>query len=314
MKKIVVLAIALLIAVPMAANAVQIQCTTVSPIVAGIAQSLCIDPGYAPVFDQLTGQPVIDPCTGLQLQKRTWVNYMFWAKPANGGYVTHLQSVSIQKCIPERKVSCLATADSCWPTAAHVVTQQGIDCVNLCWPLAYEVDGVEIKLTVTYTTDVSLAYPSPLPPCKSRIHVEVYSWIVSSNSFAAFAERLGFFEKLPAGTCETFAVTPLSGVKILQFINGYGAPQFGTFCPGIAYYLSINNKIAAAQKFAELEAYIDCVCKCHCDALYTSGINAGTPDPKGEQVLDNCTVPAASLLLNDLWAVGKALNVLIDVK
>ena len=326
MRKMLLVAIALLvIAVPALATPVVIDCVKVQPLVAGIAQAVNINPATVPVFDPITGQCVIDPLTGLQAMKRTWTNYMYFASAAGGNRVVHLQAITIEKIIPERKVACGAD----WDTAPHTVFQQGIDDVQTNWPLLYEVDGTEIRLTVTYTTDVRVAYPHPPFPSNvaSRVHVEVYKWIVDSDDFTpalpgnpaalsltSFNARLRFFSILPAGTCETFAVTPASVTKILTFIYGYGWPSLGNFVPGIADYMAMTppNKVLAAQKFADLEAYIDSVCKQRCDALYTEGLNAGTPDPRAEAILDNPTVPAASLLLNDLWAVGREMNVLID--
>ena len=325
MRKMLLVAIALLvIAVPTLAGPVVIDNVQVRPLVAGIAQVVNINPATVPVFDPITGQPVIDPLTGLQAVKRTWTNYMYFASVAGGSRATHLQAIMIEKIIPERKVVCAE-----WLTAQHTVFQQGIDDVQTNWPLLYEVDGTEIRLTVTYTTDVRVAYPSPPFPTNvaSRVHVEVYKWIVDSHEFTpalpgnpaalsltSFNARVGFFSLLPAGTCETFAITSASVTKILTFIYGYGWPTLGNFIPGIANYMAMTppNKVLAAQRFADLEAYIDSVCVAECDALYLDGPNAGTPDPNAEAILDNPTVPAASLLLNDLWAVGKAMNVLID--
>jgi hypothetical protein len=322
MRKTLLVAIALLvIAIPAVAAPMVISTTQVLPVIAGIPQVVDMNPATVPVFDPITGQPVIDPLTGLQAVKRTWTSYMFFAPRL----VTHLQAITVEKIVPERKVACGAA----WITAAHTVTQQGIDDVQTIWPLLYEVDGTEIRLTVTYTTDVRVGYPSPPFPTNvaSRVHVEVYKWIVNSHIFTpalpgnpsalvltSFNARLRFFSLLPAGTCETFAVTPAAVERILTFIYGYGCPCYGNFIPGIADYLAMTppNKVLAAQRFADLEAYIDSICVTECDALYLQGPNAGTPDPNAQAILDNPTVPAASLLLNDLWAVGKAMGILID--
>jgi hypothetical protein len=308
MKRIILIAIVLLIAVSTSVCAIQIRTITKAPVVAGIPQTVEIDPiGYSSVFDPITGQPVIDPLTGLQQLKRTWTNYMYFA--GRPGHTVQVQSVTLQKIIPQRKVACGAG----WTTEPTIVQQIGKDAINLSWPLLYEVDGTEIRLQVVYATDDRVAYPPSFGPnMASRSHTETYSWIVVSNTWAAFMERLNFFAKLPAGTCETFAVTPVSYLKINQFINGYGAGQ--NFQPGILQLIQMNQTVAAAAKFGALEAYMDSVCTTTCGGLYTTGLNAGTPDPKGEAILDNPTVPADSLLINDLWAVGKALNVLIDKK
>jgi hypothetical protein len=322
MRKTLLVAIALLvIAIPAVAQPMVISTTEVRPVIAGIAQVVDINPDTVPVFDPITGQPVIDPLTGLQAVRRTWTNYMYFAPRL----VTHLQAITLEKIVPERKVACGAD----WETAAHTITQQGIDDVQTKWPLLYEVDGTELRLTVTYTTDVRVGYPSPPFPVNvaSRVHVETYSWIVDSDDvvpatpgvpsslvLTSFNARLRFFSLLPAGTCETFAVTPAAVTKILTFIYGYGSPSLGDFIPGIADYLAMTppNIVLAAQRFADLEAYIDSVCVEECDALYPEGLNAGTPDPNAQAILDNPTVPAASLLMNDLWAAGKELGVLID--
>jgi hypothetical protein len=308
MKKITLIAIALLIATASSVCAIQIKSAYVAPVIGGIAQVLDLDPiGYAPQFDPITGQPIIDPLTGLQLQKRTWSNYEYFSGVA--GRTITLQSVSLQKIIPARKVACGA----CWTGDPVTVTQLGIDAVNLKWPLLYEVNGTEIRLTVSYNTSDRVAYPPAYGPnVASRSHVEVYSWFVKSDTWGAFAERLNFFAKLPAGTCESLAVTPVAYMKILQFINGYGAGL--NYQPGILWLIANGKPIPAAAKFSDLEAYMDSVCVTSCDALYQVGVNVGTPDPKGEAILDNCTVPADSLLINDLWAVGKALGILIDKK
>jgi len=298
----------MLIAAPVFAQSVVISTTNVAPIVAGIAQQININPDTKLVFDSVTGQPVLDPVTGLQKKERTWANYMYWAKQ---GKVTHLQSVMLEKIHPERKVACGAG----WNTDKNTVFQIGIQDVQVDWPLLYEVDGTEYRLTVTYTTDQRLAYPAPFPAnVASRSHVEVYKWVVVSNTWEAFYARLDFFAKLPAGTCEVFAVTPAAKAKILTYINGFGSQAFGTYVPGILQYIAMNQKVAAATTFNALEGYIDAVCGECASGLYTAGLNAGTPNPAAQLVLDNATVPAASLLINDLWAVGKTLNILIDAK
>jgi hypothetical protein len=308
MKRITLIAIALLIATASSVCAIQVSSAYVAPVIGGIAQVVDLDPiGYAPQFDPITGQPIIDPLTGLQLMKRTWANYEYFAGVP--GRTIQLQSVSLQKIIPARKVACGA----CWTGDPITVQQLGIDAVNLKWPLLYEVNGVEIRLTVTYNTSDRVAYPPSFGPnIASRSHVEVYSWFVKSDTWAAFAERLGFFTKLPAGTCETFAVSPVAYMKIQQFINGYGAGQ--NFQPGILQLISMGKPIPAAARFSDLETYMDSVCVTTCSGLYATGVNAGTPDPKAETILDNCTVPADSILINDLWAVGKALGILVDKK
>jgi hypothetical protein len=326
MRRMLLVAIALLvIASPAVAQPMVVGSVEVKPLVAGIAQIVDMNPDTVPVFDPITGQPVIDPLTGRQAVKRTWTNYMYFATPAGGSRVTHLQAITVEKIVPERKVACGAD----WPTEKFTVLQQGIEDVQTKWPLLYEVDGTEIRLTVTYTTDVRVGYPSPPFPTNvaSRVHVETYSWFVDSDDFTpalpgnpaalsltSFNARVRFFSLLPAGICETFAITPASVDKILTFIYGYGSPSLGDFIPGIADYLALTppSKVGAAQRFADLEAYIDSVCMTRCDALYLEGLNAGTPDPRAESILDNPVVPAASLLLNDLWAVGKAMDVLID--
>jgi len=308
MKKVALLAIALtVIATPVLAGVMVMSNTTIVPLVGGVPQFLSIAPvGEKLVFDKVTGQPVIDPFTGLQAKERTWTEYMYWAKQ---GKVVHFQAVKLEKIHPERKIACGAG----WNTEPNTLLQQGKEDIMLFWPLLYEVDGTEFRLTVTYSTDQKLAYPLPFPAnAATRIHVEVYKWTVVWNTWDAFYARLGYFARIPAGICETFAVTPLAAAKIGWFIEGFGAGA--TFVPGIKFYIP-NNPVAAAARFAALEEYIDTICAVQCSGLYLSGLNAGTPAAKpgeGEAILDNPTVPAASILLNDIWAVGKALNILWD--
>jgi len=312
MKKVALLAIALsVIATPVLAGVMVISTTNVTPLVGGQPGVLNIGPvGETPVVDLQTGLPVVDPFTGMQKMNRTWSNYMYFYGKTGAG-ATHFQSVKLEKIHPERKVACGAG----WNTAPNTVLQQGKDEIMLLWPLLYEVDGTEFRLTITYSTDNRIAYPSPYPAnTASRIHVEVYKWIVVSNTWAAFQARLDFFAKLPAGVCETFAVTPLAYTKIGWFVNGFGSTAFGTYVPGIQFYIP-SQPVQAAQRFSALEEYIDSICAVQCSGLYASGLNVGTPSAKpgdGEAILDNPTVPAASVLLNDLWAVGKALNILWD--
>jgi hypothetical protein len=146
--------------------------TSVVPMVAGIAQVLSIDPGFVPVVDKASGKPVIDPFSGQQKMDRTWTNFMYFAQK---GKVVQLQSVKLEKIHPERKVACGAG----WTTEPSSVLQQGKDAIMLTWPLLYEVDGTEFRLTVIYATNERLAYPSPFPPnVATRSHVEVYRWFV----------------------------------------------------------------------------------------------------------------------------------------
>jgi hypothetical protein len=322
------LALVICFGVAQSAWPVELNTVTMQPIVSGVAQVLSIDPGFKPVVDGATGRPVMDTFSGKPKMARTWANFMYFARK---GKVVHLQSVKFEKIIPERKVACGAG----WPTSPTTVLQQGKDGVMLTWPLAYEVSGVEFRLTVIYTTDERLAYPAPFPPnAASRSHTEVYKWRVGSpistdppyhgtgdgepgnppyfmgDMWRLFIERLDYFSNTPAGTCESIAVTPRAKAKILTFLYGYGSPELGNYQPGIVELYGSGNMVQAAVKLAALEEYLDSVCTEDCAALYAGGINAGTPDPNAEAVLDNPTVPANSLLLNDLWAVGRELGIL----
>lgn len=322
------LALVICIGAAQPAWTMEMSVVTMQPIVSGIAQVLSIDPGFKPVVDSTTGQPVMDSFSGQPKMERTWVNFMYFAQR---GKVVHLQSVKLEKIIPERKVACGAG----WPTSPTTVLQQGKDAIMLRWPLAYEVSGVEFRLTVIYTTDERLAYPAPFPPnAASRSHTEVYRWFVGSpistdppyyrtgnngpgdppyfmgDMWRLFIERLDYFASIPAGTCESIAVTPRAKAKILMFLYGYGSPSLGNYQPGIVDLYGSGNMVQAAIKLAELEAYLDSVCTERCAALYVGGINSGTPDPNAEAVLDNPTVPANSLLLNDLWTIGRELGIL----
>jgi len=319
MKKFVLLTVALLV-LGSSAFAIQIRTTTVFPVVNCLPQFVDIAPATAPQFDLTTGLPIVDPVTGLQKTLRTWINYMWFAQPAQGSRVVHLQSVMLEKIHPERKVACGAA----WNTAKNTVFQQGIQDVQTVWPLLYEVDGTEIRLTITYNTDVRIGYDPVVygPNAPSRSHTEVYSWIVDSHEFAAnplaftsLNERLCAFSRMPAGICEVMAITPLTIQQINTYIYGFGSSALGNFQLGIIQYLALGNKVGAARRFSDLENYIDSICSTACEGgLYTAGANAGTPNPNAQFVLDNTTVPAASVLLNDLWAVGKAMGILIDKK
>jgi len=317
--------LALVVLASSAYAAVQIKTTTVLPVVDCKPAVLDIAPATIGQVDLSTGAAIADPVTGLQKTLRTWNNYMYFATQAGGSRVVHLQSLMLEKIHPERKVSCGAA----WVTAKNTVFQQGIQDVQSVWPLLYEVDGTEIRLTVTYNTDIRVGYDPTVfgPNTPSRSHTEVYSWIVDSHqfvgapvsslSFTSLNARLCAFSKLPAGTCEVMAITPAVLQKINTFIYGFGSTALNNYIPGIQQYLLTGNagKPGAAQRFSDIENYIDSVCNTACEAgLYTTGVNAGTPDPNAQFIIDNPTVPAASVLLNDVWAVGKAMGVLTDKK
>jgi len=280
----------------------------VKPIIAGIAQTLDLAPATAPKVDG-NGRPVYDALTGKQMTTRTWTNYMFGIQNGNvSSAQVQLQGIKLEKIIPIRKVACGQTIEG-WPIAKHTILEQGIDDVMTKWPLLYEVNGVRFRLTVIYGSTVRFGYPGYPSSANSRSHVEQYVWDVVWNAadFSEFYARLNYFKLIPAGVCETFAVTPKAIDGIEAYMRGWGRdPADVNYIPGVFDLLGTNDVVGAAARLEALMGYIDSICAPDCTAgWYMSGINAGKPDPNAQAILDNPTVPAASLLINDLWAAGQ---------
>jgi len=325
MRKVMLFAIALLvIAVPAmaglntylagdATNPTPTQNAPLKPIIAGIAQQFVLQPGVVGVVD-INGNIVIDPFTGMQQQAFTWATYMRWAR---GGFKCVLQGVTLQKIHPFRKAAC----DFSWPvepvynpiTGQTVVTQKGStknpanpneqlyllwDGIQTVWPLLYEVDGTLFELTVVYTTpnDVHTDQSGGKP---GKQHTDIYRWPVVWNSQADILARISYFANVPGSVCEVFAIPPLVVIKLLQYLNGYGNPALGTYVPGIFALFAAGRTSEAYALLGALESFIDqqgCIDIC--------SLGQGSPFAMG--IVNNSTMPVASLLLNDLWAWAKA--------
>lgn len=319
MRKVMLVALALVaFAAPAFAGTNTFDMGALKPIVGGIAQTFVLDCSPVPVFD-INGNAVIDPFTGTQQLACTWTKYMRWARD---GFKVVLQGITLEKIHPFRKAAC----DFSWPietvynpiTGQTVVRQKGSDKnpanpnellyllwdgIQTQWPLLYEVDGTKFVLTVVYTTPNNVAIDqSGGKPGKQ--HTDIYTWTVVWNTAQDVLARIAYFSRVPGSVCEVFAIPPLVVTKILQYLNGFGNPALGTFQPGI-FALAQAGKLGEAYALlGALESYIDqqgCIDICA----------AGQGSPFAQGIVNNSTMPVASLLLNDLWAWAKAAGLFV---
>jgi len=307
MKKTLLIALAILAIAAPAFAAVLVQPTViVKPLVLCSSSTdpgcmipgvLALDPGFELVVDQATGNAVIDPITGKQAIKATFLNYMSASKIA--GVVCTYQSAMLQKVHAVRKAAC----NFQWP--ADPLVQVGKDNINLYWPLLYETDGTTFTLTVNYSTNKPVALTSGERP--TRIHTEIWSWKVQWNTWAELQARINYFTAYPAGVCELFAINQLVAQKIAWFIDGAPAMPGVNAVLGIKGLIAANKLSDAAVRFGQLEGYIDeqgCIDPCD----YAQG-----QPLKGVLGISNSAqLPVASILLNDVWAVGKGTGVLTE--
>jgi hypothetical protein len=268
-----------------------VPCTTGGPAL--VPNVLCLNPGFILAVDPITGNAIIDPNTGKQRLDATFENYMS-AASIPGVLVTY-QSALLEKKHPVRKAAC----NFQWPLDPLV--QIGKDNINLCWPLLLETNGTTFALTVNYSTNKPVSLNGMRA---SRIHTEIWVWNVKSNTWADLENRINYFSIHPAGVCELFAINSVVRDRIYWFING--APAL----PGVNAVLGLKDlgrTTAANQKFAALEIYIDemgCIDPCE--------YGQGQPIKGALGISNNPVLPVASVLLNDVWAVGKALDILTD--
>lgn len=281
---------------------------------------------FSPKVDPNTGQPVVDPFDGQPAYTRNWDYYV---PNANGSDVRQVpvvvQSVTLEKIIPVRKSAGDTTP---WPTTGFVQKLDGTQIVTqteypgkisdlICgeWPLLYEVDGTEFRLTIRYSTDIRVA--DKVGGAPSKIHAVVYHWYVDSHevemvngkivSLTSLNERLAAFRHLPFSTNEVVAVTFNAQKKLNTFINGFGSMALQNWVPGFIYLANSGNRSAALNKLTAAEAYIDSVSArngWYSSAIYAFNNDTPCPTPgDGEAIVENSTRPAASMLINDLWAV-----------
>ncbi|MCL5103426.1 MAG: hypothetical protein M1133_04850 [Armatimonadetes bacterium] len=279
-----------------------VPCTSAGgpAIVPGV---LCLDPGFELVVDKLTGNPIIDPITGKQAVAATFQNYMSASKIP--GVIATYQSTILEKHHPVRKAAC----NFQWP--ADPRDQIGKDNINLCWPLLYETDGTNFVLIVNYSTNKPVVLNNMRA---SRIHTEVYTWEIEWNTWADLEARIAYFSIHPAGVCELFAINLPVVQRIAWFIDGAPAIPGPPAPPVINSVLGIKGLITAGKyseaaiRFGQLEAFIDEMgCIDPCDYAQ------GQPVKGALGISNNSVLPVASILLNDIWAVGKATGILTDL-
>ncbi len=252
--------------------------SALKPIVDGRAQSYCIPAAYKGLVD------------------------------TNG-----VQSVTLEKKHIMRKGAC----GFMWQN--DYIRQQGKELatsqINLCWPLLYETEGTQWVLSIVYQTNPA----TPNPEGRSvRVHKERYVWTVDwkAADFSDFRTRLLFFANMPAGACELFAIPPLELRKILWVLDAFGCKEFLSYDAGITELMKTpptdplyqQNLQIAADKAALLEQIIDedsCIdiCGPYC---------ANLPSPFAVGILNNCTVPAGSVLLTDFYYAAHAAGLLQD--
>jgi len=283
--------------------------SALKPIVNGAPASFCIPVAYKGLVDA-NGNKIKDTVTGCQKMEYDWTNSDFMWRKTDAYFV---QSVTLEKIHCMRKGACgfLWQNDYIRQQGKELATSQ----INLCWPLLYETDCTSWVLTIVYQTNPA----KPNPEGRSvRVHKEKYVWTVDwkAADFSNFRTRLYFFAGMPAGACELFAVPPLELRKLLWVLDAYGCKEFGTYDAGITELLKTSpsdplyqqNLQRAADKAALLEQYIDedsCIALCG-DAC------TNLPTPYAVGILNNCTVPAGSVLLTDFYYAAHEAGLLTD--
>lgn len=314
-RALLIVAIMLMVAAPLCAETVNgpvldeygfyvFQAGTLKPLVDCVPQYFCIDVAKKGLVD-LNGNAIKDPVTGCQAMEYDWTNSSFMWRPINAYFV---QSVTLEKKHTMRKGAC----NFMWPN--DYIRQQGKELatsqINLCWPLLYETHGTEWVLSIVYQTNPG----TPNPGGRSaRVHKERYVWKVDWDAadFSEFRARMMCFSKMPAGACELFAIPPLKLRELLWVLDGYGCPQFGTWDPGITVLMNSSDPqdlMRASNKAAHLENIIDensCIDLCGYDCT-------NLPTPWAMGIVNNCTFPAGSILLTDLYYAANAAGLLLD--
>lgn len=321
--------------------------STLYPVVDGkaIGNVLTIYPGdkpsagadwqqyFSPKVDPSTGQQEIDQIDGQLSYMRNWYHFVPNANGSKGirQVPVKLQSVTLEKIIPVRKS---ASSGTPWIMGKNtqtlfdgklVVSQTEYpgkisDLIQGEWPLLYEVDGTEFRLTVRYSTDI-LVQDSCRPA--SKIHIITYHWFVNSHrvtvtnglvtGLKSINERISAFRRLPFSTNEVVAMTFCANKGLANFIIGYGIPNTVLWNPGFIYWANTKNRSLALNQLTAGENYVDGVSST--DGWYHSAIyaiNNDTPCPlpgDGEAIVENSTCPAASMLINDIWAVMNNIDV-----
>jgi len=281
----------------------------VKPILCGaspVGNVLCIDPGFKAVtlpdnnvkYDAETNKPVMMP---------TWEKYMRSKNffPTLG--VVYQSVVLVKKHCP-RKAAC----DFQWcpdPAAQVGMVFDPLGTfvksnINLCWPLMYETDCTSFQLIVTYATDLRISIAGEKP---NRIHTDVFTWQVDAKTWADFECAVSLFASLPAGQCELAQIHGLGVVdKLGWFLNGTPAQNGRVAILGIKDLIAQGKVVEANIRFGQLEQYIESLCWSGC----TDCTVQPTADSAG--IINTNCAPVASVLLNDVWAIGKALGVLVD--
>lgn len=350
MKRTLLLTVALVVTLCCVAYAAdyfpmgQAADSTLYPVVDGkaIGNVLTIYPGdmaaaganwalfFNKAVDPSTGVQKIDPFDGQLAYNRNWKAYVPNANGTQGirQVPVVVQSVTLEKIIPVRK-SAGGSETTPWVKGSNVVVKldgswvvsqteypgKVSDLIMGEWPLLYEVDGVEFRLTVRYSTDMRVA--DVAGGAASKIHVSVYHWFVNSHrvafsstsisSLTSLNERIAAFRQLPFGTNEVMAITFCAQKKLGTFINGYGSSALQNWVPGFIFWANSGNRASAVNQLTAAEAYIDSVSSkygWYTNAIYASNNDTPAPIPgDGEAIVDNSTCPAASILINDVWAV-----------
>jgi len=239
----------------------------------------------------------------------TWENFMRSKNifPAVG--VTY-QSVVLTKKHCPRKAAC--SFQWCPDPATQVgmvFDQQGTfvkSNINLCWPLMYESDCTTFQLIVTYATSAMVSIANEKP---SRIHTDIFTWKVDVSTWADFECAVSLFASSAAGQCELAQIHG-NGVlaKLNWFLNGTPAQNGKVAILGLKDLVAQNKIVEANIRFGLFEQYIESLCWSGC-----AGVPECTqPSADSAGIINTDCAPVASVLINDVWAIGKKLGVLVD--
>jgi hypothetical protein len=314
MKKSLVYAIVLMaFCAPLFAGTYVWPTVILKPIVNCCPQNFCIDPGTKKAVDD-DGRPIIDPVTQLQLDEVTFEKLMH--ATAAGSKII-FQSATLIKCHPERKAVCIQWCeDDVVQPPVTVPPTPASEGIRLCWPLAYETNGTEWQLTINYATTryVSLL---GLPPSKS--HTEIYKWLLKADEWSDLEQAICLFWKYPVGQCE---LSMISSTKVrdrlLWFLNGTPAQPWSPAIKGFKDLALAKDRVGWDKLYVKYKEFLEkrfgATAYCWPGCCYPDPADPCVPQPDASihEIIDTCAAPVGSILLTDLWEIGKALGMMSD--